>query len=114
MTDPPTAIAEKEGTFQDRDTGLTFYQTYQPYKLENGRGIWFRVAIPSPSTGAFDLVAQLVVPNEVGWAGISWGGGMAENPLLVIFRNANNQAVLASSRWSKYIKALSILSLGLV
>ncbi|KAK5655591.1 hypothetical protein OQA88_5522 [Cercophora sp. LCS_1] len=95
------AVADKEGVFQDRDTGLTFYQTYQPYKLDNGRGMWFRIAIPSPQpSGAFDIVTQLIVPNEVGWAGVSWGGGMAESPLLVVFRNANNQGVLASSRWS--------------
>lgn len=95
------ANAANERVYADPDTKLNFYQTVQPYRLENGKGITFRYAIPdSPTTAVFDIVIQMVVPNEVGWAGLGWGGGMDYNPLLVVFRNGNNNGVLASSRWA--------------
>ncbi|KAK0616158.1 hypothetical protein B0T14DRAFT_538225 [Immersiella caudata] len=96
------ASADNERLFQDPDTKLSFWQSYEPYKLDNGKGIIFRTAVPEAATSgtAFDVVMQMVVPNEVGWAGLGWGGGMPQNPLLVVFRNSNNQGVLASSRWA--------------
>jgi hypothetical protein len=98
------ASADQERIFQDPDTKLSFWQTYEPYKLDSGKGIVFRVAVPDATSGtAFDTVVQMVVPNEVGWAGLGWGGGMSQNPLLVVFRNQNNQGVLASSRWATYV-----------
>jgi len=101
-------LAANERVYSDPDTKLSFYQTYQSYRLENNRGITFRVAIPDGQTNtntAFDLVVQLIVPNEVGWCGIAWGGSMKENPLLIVFRNSNNQGVLASSRWATYVSS---------
>ncbi|GAB1321103.1 hypothetical protein MFIFM68171_11313 [Madurella fahalii] len=93
--------ALNEGVYRDSDTGLTFYQSFQPYKLDSGRGITFRVAVPDAAQySTFDAVIQLVVPAEVGWAGVAWGGSMSQNPLLVVWRNSNNQGVIASSRWS--------------
>ncbi|KAK4448647.1 cellobiose dehydrogenase [Podospora aff. communis PSN243] len=95
------ASAAQERIFQDPDTKLSFWQTYEPYKLDSGKGIVFRVAVPEATSGtAFDTVVQMVVPNEVGWAGLGWGGGMSQNPLLVVFRNQANNGVLASSRWA--------------
>ncbi|KAK0644691.1 hypothetical protein B0T16DRAFT_430713 [Cercophora newfieldiana] len=94
-------VAANERVIQDPDTKLSFFSTYQPYKLENNKGITFRFAVPdAASSTGFDTVVQMVIPNEVGWAGLGWGGGMAQNPLLVVFRNSNNQGVLASSRWA--------------
>jgi len=96
--------AANERVLVDPDTKLSFYSTYQSYKLDSGKGITFRIAVPeansSTTIAAFDAVVQMVIPNEVGWAGLGWGGGMSQNPLLVVFRNSNNQGVLASSRWA--------------
>jgi len=102
------ASAANERVYQDPDTKLSFYQTYQPYKLDGGKGITFRIAIPDDqSSTSYDTVVQLVVPNEIGWTGIAWGGAMPGNPLLVVFRNSNNQGVLASSRWANTYTAPS-------
>ncbi|KXX81408.1 Cellobiose dehydrogenase [Madurella mycetomatis] len=93
--------ALNEGVYRDPDTGLTFYQSYQPYTLDSGRGITFRAAIPDAAQySTFDAVIQLIIPTEVGWAGVAWGGSMSQNPLLVVWRSSNNQDAVASSRWS--------------
>lgn len=87
--------------YQDPDTGLTFSQNFGLYKAD-GRGITFRVAIPGdvvPYT-PYDAVVQIVVPNDVGWAGLAWNGGMTRNPLLTFWRGSNNAPIL-SSRWAK-------------
>ncbi|KAK4222821.1 hypothetical protein QBC38DRAFT_374329 [Podospora fimiseda] len=91
--------ANANAIYQDPDTGLVFSSNYQLYKVD--RGITFRVAIPSDiqSYTSYDAVVQVVVPNDVGWTGIAWAGSMPRNPLLVAWRNSQNQVVL-SSRWA--------------
>ena len=41
----------------------------------------------------------MVVPNDVGWAALAWGGSMPKNPLLIAWRGTSNNVVL-SSRWA--------------
>ncbi|KAH7628357.1 hypothetical protein B0T09DRAFT_358563 [Sordaria sp. MPI-SDFR-AT-0083] len=67
----------------------------------DGRGIAFRVAISSDvsSNSAYDAVVQVIVPNDVGWSALAWGGSMTKNPLMVFWRGSNNQPVI-SSRWA--------------
>ncbi|KAK3489053.1 CBD9-like protein [Neurospora hispaniola] len=86
----------------DAETGLTYSQNFALYKVD-GRGITFRIAIPSnvSSNSAYDAVVQVIVPNDVGWAGLAWGGSMTKNPLMVFWRGSNNQPVL-SSRWASH------------
>jgi hypothetical protein len=74
---------------------------FRRYKAD-GRGITFRVATPSDAQSytAYDAVVQMVVPNDVGWAGLAWGGSMPRNPLLIAWRGTSNNVVL-SSRWAK-------------
>jgi hypothetical protein len=64
--------------------------------------ISYRIAIPSPvSPGTpYDLVLQVVAPNDVGWAGISWGGSMLASPLTVAWANYGN-GVTVSSRYTR-------------
>lgn len=59
------------------------------------------MAIPDgvQSYTSYDAVIQMVVPNDVGWAGLSWGGSMTNNPLLVAWRDYSNNVVL-SPRWA--------------
>ncbi|KAK3337555.1 CBD9-like protein [Cercophora scortea] len=87
-------------TYYDSDTGLTFSQGFGLYKVD-GRGVTVRIAIPTgvEANTAYDAVVQVVVPSDVGWAGLAWGGSMTKNPLLVFWRGSNNSPVL-SSRWS--------------
>ncbi|KAM7193311.1 hypothetical protein V8F33_007854 [Rhypophila sp. PSN 637] len=86
--------------YRDPDTGLTFSQNFGLYKAD-GRGITFRVAIPSGVSQytPYDAVVQIVVPNDVGWGGLAWNGGMTKNPLLTFWRGSNNAPIL-SSRWA--------------
>lgn len=95
-----TAAAAANAIYQDPDTGLVFSSNFALYKSD-GRGITYRVAIPDgvQSYTAFDTVLQVVVPNDVGWAGLAWGGSMPNNPILVAWRGSSNNVVL-SSRWA--------------
>lgn len=102
LADRIAVAAVNEGVYRDPDTSLVFYQSHQPYKLETGRGITYRAAVPNAEQySSYDIVVQIVIPSEVAWAGLTFGGTMAQNPLLVVWRNSNNQGVIASSRWSK-------------
>lgn len=94
------AAAAANAIYQDSDTGLIFSSNFALYKAD-GRGITFRVAIPddAESYTAYDAVIQIVVPNDVGWAGLAWGGSMPRNPILVAWRGSSNNVVL-SSRWA--------------
>ncbi|KAL2198845.1 cellobiose dehydrogenase-like protein [Corynascus similis CBS 632.67] len=93
-----TAAAAANEVVRDPDTGLTFTSNYQLYKVN--AGITFRVAIPddAQSYSPYDAVVQLVVPNEVGWVGLAWGGGMTNNPLVVAWNSGNS--VTLSPRWA--------------
>ncbi|AEO61106.1 cellobiose dehydrogenase-like protein [Thermothelomyces thermophilus ATCC 42464] len=92
------AVFAANEVVQDPDTGLVFTSNYQLYKIN--QGITFRVAIPGDAqiNTAFDAVIQLVVPSDVGWVGLSWGGSMPNNPLVVAWQNAGS--VVLSPRWA--------------
>ncbi|KAL2257088.1 hypothetical protein VTK26DRAFT_680 [Humicola hyalothermophila] len=94
------AVAAASETYNDPDTGLVFSSEFKLYKAD-GRGITYRVAIPDDAQAysSFDAVVQFVVPNDVGWAGLAWGGSMPQNPLLVAWRDDSNRPIL-SSRWA--------------
>ncbi|KAJ4398966.1 hypothetical protein N0V85_006146 [Neurospora sp. IMI 360204] len=96
----PVSAAESVAVY-DSETGLTYSQNFALYKAD-GRGITFRIAISSDvsSNSAYDAVVQVIVPNDVGWAGLAWGGTMTKNPLMVFWRGSNNKPVL-SSRWAR-------------
>lgn len=60
-------------------------------------GVAYRIAIPgAAATAPFDIAIQIVAPIKIGWAGISWGGAMANAPLTVGWANGAN--VVVSSR----------------
>ena len=101
LADSLAASAAESVVYKDPDTGLTFSQNFGLYKSD-GRGVTFRVAIPSgvSSYTPFRAVVQIVVPNDVGWAGLAWSGSMTKNPLLTFWRGSNNAPIL-SSRWAK-------------
>jgi len=63
-------------------------------------GISYRIAIPDSAKAApFDIAISITAPvKTVGWAGIAWGGVMANNPLAVAWANGNS--VMISSRSS--------------
>ncbi|KAF2752199.1 iron reductase domain protein [Sporormia fimetaria CBS 119925] len=82
----------------DSETGFTFAEHKVAYTLS--ASIAVRVAVPSSAQAGqpYDAVFQIIVPNQVGWAGIAMGGSMVYNPLLVGW--ANGQQTQASTRWA--------------
>lgn len=86
-------LAQTDTTsFVDADTGITF-QSYT-----SSDGITYRLALPSTATGdaAYDVIVQVVVPVELGWAGWAWGGAMTYNPLTLVW--SDGTSVQYSSR----------------
>ena len=86
--------------YYDGETGFTFSQ-YNGRYTTDGRSVTIRIAVPSPATAGspYDIVVQMGAPNEVGWAGLAWGGKMTGNPLMVAWRNGNSAIV--SSRQAR-------------
>jgi len=95
---PSAAGAANAAAVYDAETGFTFAEYKVAFSLT--ANIAFRVAVPSSAAAGqpYDVVVQVVVPNQVGWAGIAFGGSMTYNPLLVGW--ANGQQVQISTRWA--------------
>lgn len=61
------------------------------------QSISFRVALSDAATKApFDLLLSIIAPKATGWAGVAWGGQMANNPLTIGW--ANGAKTVVSSR----------------
>ncbi len=68
---------------------------YSEYKTP--QEVTFRIAISDQAKAApFDVLLSIVAPKSIGWAGIAWGGVMANNPLTVGW--ANSDKTVVSSR----------------
>ncbi|OAA57421.1 Cellobiose dehydrogenase, cytochrome [Niveomyces insectorum RCEF 264] len=70
---------------------------YTEYVAANG--VSYRIAVPDTATATapFDIALSIVAPKAIGWAGIAWGGTMANDPLTVGWSNAAS-AVVSSRR----------------
>ncbi|KAI8624153.1 hypothetical protein F5Y19DRAFT_336959 [Xylariaceae sp. FL1651] len=84
-------LAADTSVVRDPDTGFTFSQYAAAYAI--GSSITFRIAIPSPATGPYDLVFQIISPNAVGWTGLAWGGQMINCPLTVGWAFGNSAVI---------------------
>ena len=94
-----TVIASTQ--YRDPDTGLTFASDNFSYKI--GKTGTFRIAIPAsiPQGSGYDVVYQVVLPNEIGWFGIAWNNRMIYGPLTVAWGNGNS-AVLSARYTTTY------------
>ena len=92
-----TTRAESAVSYTDPDTGFVFSEFKAAFTLQSNIVYRFAVASNAPS-GAYDVVIQVVSPNQVGWNGLAWGGNMVRNPLTVAYPNGNRATV--SSRWA--------------
>lgn len=86
----PLAALAAATPLTPRQDGLT-YQEFSP-----AAGITYRIAIPAGAAAPFDIALQIEAPSSVGWAGIGFGGGMLNNPLVVAW--ADGESVTASPR----------------
>ncbi|KAI1324192.1 iron reductase domain protein [Xylariaceae sp. FL0255] len=95
------AIGADTTVVHDPQTGFTFTQYSAEYAI--GAYIQFRVAIPSPAVAPYDLVVQIIAPNNVGWTGIAWAGTMIDSPLTVGWASSGSvgDAVLHSPTYSQ-------------
>ncbi|KAK7981188.1 hypothetical protein PG989_013645 [Apiospora arundinis] len=80
------------GKYCDAATGVCYSEV-------SASNATYRVAIPNVNAAPFDILLQIVAPKSVGWAGIAWGGHMAENPLTLGWANGKESTVV-SSRWA--------------
>ncbi|KAK3935149.1 cellobiose dehydrogenase [Diplogelasinospora grovesii] len=90
---PEALESSAAAKYCDASTGICYTEYTSP---EN---IAFRIAIPDTATaGSFDILLQVVAPKAVGWAGIAWGGVMANNPLTVAWANPAGSSVVSSRK----------------
>ncbi|KAI1188584.1 hypothetical protein F5B17DRAFT_451603 [Nemania serpens] len=80
-------LAADSYVVRDGETGFTFSEYQAAYAI--GSYITYRVAVPSPADAGYDLVYQVIAPNNVGWAGLAWGATMTNNPLTVNWNYQN-------------------------
>jgi len=93
----PRSAAEGTIAYVDQDTGFTFSEFKAAYTLSSN--IVYRIAVPTNApSGPYNVVLQVVVPSQLGWVGLAWGGNMVKNPLTVAYPNGNKATV--SSRWA--------------
>lgn len=89
-----TVLAQASDSYTD--SGIT----WQGLRESTHGTTWGFVLPPLDSTGptAQEFVGQIIVPNEVNWAGLAFGGQMSNNLLMVAWPNGND--VVISPRWA--------------
>jgi len=97
---PSPDIVPRDTTtiFNDPETGFTFSETKVSYTLTST--FLARIAVPAnvAAGSPYDVVLQVVVPNQIAWLGIAWGNSMKKTPLTVGW--PNGQKPVISSRWA--------------
>ncbi|RPB01276.1 FAD/NAD(P)-binding domain-containing protein [Choiromyces venosus 120613-1] len=79
------ASAQSTEAYTDPATGIA----YQQFRTTAAGGFTFSIAFPS--TPGTEFIGQIVAPRTAdGWAGVSFGGGMNGNLLMVTWLNGND------------------------
>ncbi|KAJ3040235.1 hypothetical protein HDV00_011333 [Rhizophlyctis rosea] len=94
------ASAQQSSTYNDAQTGLTFQQY-----TDSTSGVTFGIALPTGSSS--ELVIQLK-GSTTGWHGVSLGGGMTGNLLVLAWANGNS--IVTSARFASSYVAPSTYS----
>lgn len=82
------ALAQAGGAYVDPDNGISFYGYTEP-----AHGVTYGFVFPpADSTGslATEFIGEIVAPIATKWAGVSPGGSMLQNLLLVAWANGNS------------------------
>jgi cellobiose dehydrogenase (acceptor) len=88
------ALAQAGSTYVDPDNGITFIGYTDPtYHMTTGF-----VFPPSDGDNTDEFIGEIVAPIDVLWAGVSPGGAMLRNLLLVAW--ANDGEIVRSVRWA--------------
>ena len=91
-----SALAQASSSYVD--SGIT----WQGLSEDTHGTTWGFVFPPLGSSGslATEFVGQIIVPNNVNWAGLSFGGQMSNNLLMVAWPNTAGTNAVISPRWA--------------
>ncbi|KAK1231893.1 substrate-specific activator of APC-dependent proteolysis [Marasmius sp. AFHP31] len=86
-----SSLAQQATKYVDPDNGITFWGLTDPvHKATYG------YAFPPASQGSTEFIGEIVAPIDLKWVGVSPGGGMINNLLLVAW--VNNGKIMATNR----------------
>jgi hypothetical protein len=95
-------LAPRAATVKTCDGDLCFQEFQSTDKTA------FAFAIPDTATaGSFDILMKITAPKTVGWAGVAFGGTMANDPLAVAWTNANGGIVSPRKATARTYPAVS-------
>ncbi|KAK0437789.1 cellobiose dehydrogenase [Armillaria borealis] len=96
------ARAQLGTQYVDPDNGITFYGLTDPV-----HGVTFGYVFPPLDSGATEFIGEIVAPIATEWSGVSPGGAMITNLLLVAW--ADGDQVVSSARWATdYVQPLAM------
>ena len=82
-------VSAQTTEYTDPNTGITFQQI-----VKNGDTYTFGIALPD--TAGLDFIGQITGNGSEGWVSVSFGGGMLDNLLLIVY--PDGEEVTASLR----------------
>ena len=89
-----TALAQSGGAYVDPDNGITFFGFTEP-----AHGVTYGYTFPplvNTGSNSTEFIGEIIAPINIKWAGVSPGGSMLNNLLLVAWPNAG--AIVRSAR----------------
>ncbi|KAK0463351.1 hypothetical protein IW261DRAFT_1625625 [Armillaria novae-zelandiae] len=96
------AAAQLGTQYVDPDNGITFFGLTDPV-----HGVTFGYVFPPLEAGATEFIGEIVAPIATEWSGVSPGGAMITNLLLVAW--ADGEDVVGSARWATdYVQPLAM------
>lgn len=88
-----SALAQAGGPYVDADNGITFYGYTEP-----AHGVTYGFVFPPLDQNSTEFIGEIVAPIAGAWAGVSPGGSMLNNLLLVAWPNAGK--IVRSARFA--------------
>ncbi|EEB95604.1 hypothetical protein MPER_05398 [Moniliophthora perniciosa FA553] len=88
-----TALAQAAAHYVDPDNGISFWGITDPVHQ-----VTYGYVFPPVEAGSTEFIGEIVAPIDVKWAGVSPGGGMIRNLLLVAW--ANEGKIVRSNRYA--------------
>ena len=92
------ALAQAGGQYVDPDNGITFWGYTEP-----AHGVTYGYIFPPLSANSNEFIGEIVAPIATKWAGVSPGGAMVNNLLLVAWPNGNS--IVRSARYATLVQS---------
>ncbi|KAH9475934.1 substrate-specific activator of APC-dependent proteolysis [Psilocybe cubensis] len=89
-----SALAQAGGPYVDPDNGITFSGYTDPV-----HGVTYGFVFPSVASNSQEFIGEIVAPLANAWVGVSPGGAMLHNLLLVAWPNAGK--IVRSARYTE-------------